>query len=99
MEVLRPYITLTPAHKFAIGKRAAEYGTTAAIRFFMKKYPELPLKDTTVQRLTNSYQSQLHDQLHRGDTSSLEATNKENGHPLMIGDELDKQVRDYITYV
>ena len=29
---------------------AAEYGTTAAIRFFAKKYPELPLKETTVRR-------------------------------------------------
>ena len=28
-----PYLTLTPAQKFVIGKRAAEYGTSAAIWF------------------------------------------------------------------
>lgn len=96
-----PYITLTSAQKFTIGKRAAQYGTTAAIRFFMKKYPELPLKETTVQRLKNAYQSQL--QLHPNDASSLEDVRKlptkKNGRPLMIGDELDKQVRDYIAYL
>ena len=46
-----PYLMLTPAQKFTIGKRAVEYSTTAAIRFFMKKYPELQLKETTVKRL------------------------------------------------
>ena len=54
-----PYLTLTSAQRFTIGKRAAEYGTTAAIRYFMKKYPELPLKETTVWRLKNLYHSQL----------------------------------------
>ena len=36
-----------------------KHGTTAAIRFFAKKYPKLPLKETTVQRLNNMYQSQV----------------------------------------
>ena len=44
-----PYHTLTPAQKLTVGKRAAEFGTTAAMRFFAKKYPQLPLKETTVQ--------------------------------------------------
>ena len=54
-----PYITLTPAQRLTVGKRAAEHGTTAAIRFFAKKYPELALKEATVRRLKNLYQSQL----------------------------------------
>ena len=65
-----PYHTLIPAQKLTVGKRAAEFGTTAAMRFFAKKYPQLPLKETTVLRLKNIYQSQLKQQ--HGDTSSLE---------------------------
>ena len=40
--------TLTSAQKLLIGQRAAEYGTTAAMRFFAKKYLELSFKETTV---------------------------------------------------
>ena len=36
-----PYATLTPAQKFEIGKRAAEVGSTAAMRYFAKNYPAL----------------------------------------------------------
>ena len=46
--------------KLLIGQRAAEYGTTAAIKFFAKKYPELSLKETTVRRLKRQYQDKLH---------------------------------------
>ena len=45
-----PYLTLTPAQKLLIGQRAAEYGTTSAIRTFAKKYPELPLQWCLPQR-------------------------------------------------
>ena len=65
-----PYHTLTPAQRLTVGKRAAEHGITAAIHYFAKKYPDLPLKKTTVQRLKNMYQSQIRKQ--RSDISSLE---------------------------
>ena len=65
-----PYHTLTPAQRLTVGKRAAEQGTTAAIRYFAKKYPDLPLKETTVRRLKNMYQSQIQKQ--RCDISSPE---------------------------
>jgi len=53
------YQILTPAQKLLIGQRAAEYGTMAAIKFFVKKYPELSLKETTVRHLKNQYQDEL----------------------------------------
>ena len=62
------YNTLTLAQKLIVGKRAAEHGTTKAIQFFAKKYPKLPLKETTVWRLKNMYQSQV--QQKRSDISS-----------------------------
>ena len=43
-----PYLMLTPAQKYQIGKRAVECGTTAAIRYYQKKFPDLPLNETTV---------------------------------------------------
>ena len=46
-----PYQTLTSAQNLLVSQRAAEYGTTATIRFFAKKYLELSFKETIVQRL------------------------------------------------
>ena len=45
-----PYTVLTPAQKFDIGKRAAEIGTTATIRYYAKRYPDISLKETSVRR-------------------------------------------------
>ena len=41
-----PYLTLTPAQKYQIGKRAAECGAMAAIWYCQKKFSDLPLKET-----------------------------------------------------
>ena len=91
------YQILTPAQKLLIGQRAAEFGTTAAIKCFAKKYPELSLKETTVRRLKNQYQDELHV---KQEVPTAEAfAGKKNGRPLMIGEELDKQVQEYITYM
>ena len=54
-----PYISLTPAQKYSFGKRAAEYGTTATLRCYAKTFLDLPLKETTVRRFKNNYQSSL----------------------------------------
>ena len=43
-----PYLILTPAQRYEVGKRAAEHGVTAALHCFAKKYPEMPLKETSV---------------------------------------------------
>ena len=44
------YLILTPAQQFEVGKRAAEHGVTASLRYFTKKYPHLPLKEASVRR-------------------------------------------------
>ena len=91
-----PYQTLTSAQKLLIGQRAAEYGTTAAMRFFAKKYPELSFKETTVRRLKNLYQDQL--RVKREIPTAEAFAGKKNGRPLLIGEELDKHVQECITY-
>ena len=89
-----PYTKLTPAQRLTIGKRAAELGTTAVMKYFAKKYSgEFGfLKETTVRNL---YEAELR-------FSDLKAENlkelplKKTGQPLMLGDELDKQDREYV---
>ena len=102
-----PYLSLTPAQKYEIGKRAAEHGVTASIRLYKKKYPHLSLKETTVRRLKNSYKeyikvapaAQASVSLKNGDKEAFvhELPSKKVGRPLMTGDETDKQVQHYIT--
>ena len=55
-----PYVKLTdPSQRCEIGRRAAQYGTTNAIRYCKKKHPDLNLSEPTVRRLKNSYKDQL----------------------------------------
>ena len=104
-----PYFKLTPAQRFEVGKRALEHGIASSIRYFEKKYPDLPLKETTVRRLKNLYQSELQRKLKSGSTADgndeIPVTEdiptlpfKKTGRPLMIGEELDQQVQEYIRY-
>ena len=44
------YLILSPAQRYEISKRAAEHGVTAFLHYYAKKYPELPLKETSVRR-------------------------------------------------
>jgi len=68
-----------------------------AIRFFAKKYLEFLLKETTVRRLKNLYQDQLRVKCEVPIAEAFEG--KKQGRPLMIGEELDKHVQEYISYM
>ena len=87
-----PYISVTPAQKYAIGQRAAENGVTATLRYYAKRFPDLQLKETTVRRFKNNYQASLKTPV--SDTKEL--LSKKRGRPLLIGEELDEQVRHYM---
>ena len=50
-----PYAVLTPAQKCEISKRTTEIGTTATIRYYVKRYPDICLKEKSVQRFKNNY--------------------------------------------
>jgi len=60
------------------------------LSFFAKKYPELFLKETTVQHLKNQYQDELRVRQVVPNTEAF--AGKKNGRLLMIGEELNKQV-------
>ena len=93
------YLTLTPAQRFKVGKRAAEHGVTAALRYFDKKYPDLALKETTIRRLRNLYQEQVKIRSTEDEaiTSEVqEIPHKKSGRPLLLPDKLDLKVQECI---
>ena len=80
-----------------IGKQASEYGTTAPMKYFAKKCPGefSSLKETTVRYLKNIYQAELR----VSDSKAEDLTElplKKTGRLLMLGEELDKQVREHV---
>ena len=95
-----PYLILTPAQRFKVGKRAAEHGVTATLHYYSSRFPELSLKETSVRRLKNEYHTSL--KKPGGSSSGFEEIKKlhckKAGKPLLLGEELDKQVRGYVKY-
>ena len=51
------YAKFTPAQKAGIGKRAAEHGVAATVRYFEKKYPGL--KESSVRTWKKTYTSEI----------------------------------------
>ena len=90
-----PYISVTPAQKYAIGQRAAENGVTATLRCYAKRFLDLQHKETTVRRFKNNYLASLK----TPDSDTKQLLTKKHGRPLLIGEELDEQVRHYITFM
>ena len=93
------YLHLTPAQKFNIGKRATEQGVTSALCYHKKTFPDLPLKETSVRRFKNLFQQSL--KRPRSDSSEelSKLPSKKMGRPLLISEELDRQVKEYLRYL
>ena len=89
------YVVLTLAQKFEISKRAAE---NRAIRYYAKRFPETPFKEMSVRRFKNNSQDELKKSIHSSSDSPTvkELIPKKRRRSLLIGEELDEQVRDYI---
>ena len=92
-----PYISLTPVQKFSIGERAAENSVTATLCYHSKTFPDLALKETTVRRFKDNYLLHINNSTDPTDLQELSC--KKCGRPLLIGEELDEQVKQYITYL
>ena len=96
----KPYLKLTPAQRFEIGKKAAEIGATSAMRYFARKYTHLPLTEPTVRRLKNLYLQELKKKPLSADSSDFkELPCKKIGRPLNIGEKIDSQVQAYIKHL
>jgi hypothetical protein len=92
------YEYFTPEEKAQIGKRAAEYGVTASLRYFSKAFTGRSLKESTVRTWKMKYLQEIAARRRSGgDMNVKELVNKKLGRPLMLGEDLDKQVRAYLT--
>ena len=93
-----PYAKYTLEQKAQIGKRAAEEGVASTVRHFAKKYPKL--KESTVRDWRNAYVLELKKKRGEGnETVVKELPAKKRGRPLTIGEDLDKQVQGYLSYI
>ena len=74
----------------------------ATLRYYATCFPYLALKETTVRRIKNVYLSELKNGSFETSHSSelggvvQQLPPKKKGRPLLLGEELDKQVRDYL---
>ena len=91
-----PYMKVTDAQKAVIGKRAAEHSVTASIRYFSKMYPDIELKETSVRRFKNAYIDEAGKRRHDEDSEVRELLSKKRRRPLLLGEELEKQVKTYL---
>ena len=102
-----PYLHLTDEWKYCVGKRASEFGVTNTMQYYLKSFPDLPpLKETSVRRFKNEYKRAIKEQLKSGESSgsSVKALpTKPMGRPmgrsLLISEEADRQVRDYVRFL
>ena len=92
------YEHFTPEEKAQIGKRAAEYGVTASLRYYSRAFPGRSLKESTVKVWKMKYLQEIVARRRAGgDMTVKELANKRLGCPLMLGEDLDKQVHAYLT--
>ena len=92
------YVKLTPAQRFKFGKKAAEIGIAQTLRFYNKKYPDLIVSEPTARRAKNQYLDELKKRPRSGDLDDFrELPTKKRGRPLLLGEDVDRQVRTYLN--
>ncbi len=90
------YENFTPEEKCAMGKRAAEFGVTASLRHFSKKYPDRYFKESSIRTWRDKYLRELAKKKTNGEEVAVTTLpNKKRGRPLLLGEELDQQVQLY----
>ena len=94
-----PYVKLIASQRLEIAKRAAKMGTTSAIQYYNCKYLNLKLMEPTVQRLKNSYTFELKKRLLEERSSLEELPTKKRGTLLMIGEELERELKNYLSEI
>ena len=88
-----PYLYLTDAQRYEVGKKAAAIGTTDALWYNAHRYPDLLLTEPTVRRLKNEYIEFVKD-LPEDERKELKELprKKKQGRPLLLGNELSTRV-------
>ncbi len=94
-----PYILVKTEEKIQIARRAAENGIANTIRHYAKMFPNLDLKESSVRTWRNSYRLEIKKRVRCGEDNLTvsELPTKKRGRPLLLGEELEEQVRAYLT--
>ena len=94
---------LSPVQRYEVGRRAAEHGVTTTLHYYSRRFSEFPLKETSVKRLKSEYLTSLKKPGDNASSSGVEEIKelhcKKTGKPLLLSEELDKQVREYVKYL
>ena len=91
------YERFTAEEKAKIGRRAAEHGVTASVHYFSKVFPGRSLKESSVQTWKTKYLQKITAKRRVGEEATVkELAHKKTGRPLLLGENLDKQVRAYL---
>ena len=91
------YCIYTEEEMAEIAKRAAEFGVTNAIRYFGKEFADHQLKESTVREWVAKYKKEVALSFKLGKSMKIKKLpEKKRGHPFLLGEELDRQLQEYI---
>ena len=92
-----PYLILSLEQKARVGKYAADHGTTNAIHYFAKDFPNL--HESTVRGWKAAYLKEVRVQVKAGvkEVSVERLPEVPKGRPLLLGKQLDQQVQEYLN--
>ena len=99
-----PYVKFTPEDQAAIAKYALWHGNKAAIRHFSKELGK-EIKDSSVCMWKKKYSAELkrtvskRDSDEKGEVCVKSLPVKRRGRPLLLGENLDTAVKNYIKAV
>ena len=93
------YAKYSPAVKIELAKYAAQHGIMATLRHYAPKHPGL--KESTVRTWRDSYTAKLNLRVKRKEDKIdiEELPTKKRGCPFLLGEDLDRQVQAYLTYL
>jgi hypothetical protein len=92
-----PYIKYSDEERFKVGKYASEMGVTKSLKFFKNEFADRPLKESTVRGWKTQYEKELKLNFEISGKPARKLVSGKRGHPLLLGNELDKRLQDYIT--
>ena len=94
------YDRFTPQERAVIARSALDTGVTKTIKRYNKDLHDRKLKESTVRTWVTQYKREL--ELKRNTSIHLTSPivkleNKRQGRPLLLGEELDRYTREYIS--
>ena len=92
-EITRAIYFTNASIKVFYWKKATKNRVTATLHYYSKTFPDLVLKETTVRKFKDIYLLHINDSTAPTDLQELPC--KKHGRPLLIGAELDEQVKQY----